>query len=340
MSVHLDSSWTPAESPRQLLNERTWLAGYALAGFGYGVVTVLTAMCSRSLYRSIQPSNRTQRVVLLVFVAVIFVAASLFIIGTAKMTELSFVTYRLYPGGPAAFEIEMFSLPIDVLAVTPIVFSNWLCDGLLCWRCMVIYSNITYARWLSRVVPLLLYLSEIGMGILWIAQISAPNSSLWSSTVVNTINFTTPYFWIGFSLNILATAAIVGRLLMHRRNISHAMGGNYGLQYVSLAAIIVESALLYSAFLLMFLVPYTMDHPVQNAFLQLFGEAQMIPTLLIVHRVASGEAWSNSLNATGLSTNSDSLNSIRMQPININIAHVEAGPSTPASSFKVGNRVV
>lgn len=41
---------------------------------------------------------------------------------------------------------------------------------------------------------------------------------------------------------------------------------------------VVESAFLYSAFALLFLVPFAVGHPIQNAFVQLLGEIQVCPS--------------------------------------------------------------
>jgi hypothetical protein len=91
----------------------------------------------------------------------------------------------------------------------------------------------------------------------------------------NTINFTGPYFWMSLSLNITMTVAICARLLFYRRRISSVFGPNHGTQYTSVAAMVVESAALYSAFALLFLIPFALNDPLQNAFIQLMGEIQV-----------------------------------------------------------------
>lgn len=68
----------------------------------------------------------------------------------AKMTQLSFIDYRLFPGGPgsyifhlnseccmyteqriAAFEEDEFSIPIDEISNVSYVIANWLADGMV-----------------------------------------------------------------------------------------------------------------------------------------------------------------------------------------------------------------
>ena len=113
------------------------------------------------------------------------------------------------------------------------------------------------------------------LSVVWLIQVSAPASSPWGNLSNNAINFTAPYFWMSLSLNISMTIAICGRLLFYRRRITRVLGPNHGTQYTSVAAMIVESSFIYSAFSLLFLIPFALNNPIQNAFIQLMGEIQV-----------------------------------------------------------------
>ena len=80
---------------------------------------------------------------------------------------------------------------------------------------------------------------------------------------------------MSLSLNISMTIAICARLLFYRRRITRVLGKNHGTQYTSVAAMIIESSFLYSAFSLLFLIPFALNNPIQNAFIQLMGEIQV-----------------------------------------------------------------
>ncbi|KAF8966599.1 hypothetical protein BDZ97DRAFT_1807052, partial [Flammula alnicola] len=112
------------------------------------------------------------------------------------------------------------------------------------------------------------------LGIAWLVQVSAPTSSPWSPS--KGINVTLPYFWLSLALNITMTLAICARLCMFRWRIFCA--------YLLV-------------FALCFLVPFSVNHPIQYVFLQVLGEAQIIAPLLITYRVACGEAWSSKTRA-------------------------------------------
>jgi hypothetical protein len=132
------------------------------------------------------------------------------------------------------------------------------------------------------------------------------NSPYFSST---NINYTVPYLSLSLALNIIITLVIVLRLLTYRHRISKVLGSNYGTQYTSIAAMIVESAALYSAFSVVFLTLFLLNNPISATFLQSFTQVQVstrkqrgiraaydmpqiIAMLLIVFRVAQGKGWS------------------------------------------------
>ena len=108
------------------------------------------------------------------------------------------------------------------------------------------------------------------MSICLLVQISQPSLSLWSS-----LNFSLPYFTLSLSLNIIVAIFITLRLLSQRRKIVNILGKQHAQQYVSIAAMIIESAALYSVFSVTFLGLYGANHPVQNVFLQILPQIEV-----------------------------------------------------------------
>ena len=143
----MNSSWIPDEDPTTLFSERAWLIGAILTGVGYGVVITLYGFCLRQLLKNTDRS--LQRTSLLVYTTLITLFGTLFLAACARMTELSFVDYRLFPGGPgksllptfllhsifspftAAFENVEFSIPPDELGNVAFVLGNWFADALV-----------------------------------------------------------------------------------------------------------------------------------------------------------------------------------------------------------------
>ncbi|KAF7312840.1 hypothetical protein MKEN_00967900 [Mycena kentingensis (nom. inval.)] len=92
-------------------------------------------------------------------------------------------------------------------------------------------------------------------------------------------------------MTVILTSLIAGRLLFMRRRLRRLMGPDTRTPYVTLSAMLVESATLYSVNGLVFLISYGVNSPVQNLFLPLLGQTQSIAPLLIILRVARGYAW-------------------------------------------------
>ncbi|KAK0473965.1 hypothetical protein IW261DRAFT_1502537 [Armillaria novae-zelandiae] len=285
MSTDLDPAWTPNEDPATLLAERTWLIGAILTGVGYGVVLTLTLICIGRLLKRRRGSSLKQTYFWLVYVFLVFLFATLFVAGSSTMAQYSFIDYRLFPGGPAQFENLMFSIPVSEMGNVAFVLSNWFADAVVVWRCLIVYKGTRFSWWLIALFPCLMYIASWIFGLLWLIQVSAPASSPW---VTNSINFTQPYFWTSFSLNVTMTLAIVSRLLVYRYRISSTSTQAF-------ASMIVESSLLYTSFQLLFIVPFGLNSPVQTIFIQplIPGPGLSFAPLLIIFRMSSGRAWTS-----------------------------------------------
>ncbi|KAJ7670412.1 hypothetical protein B0H14DRAFT_1027016 [Mycena olivaceomarginata] len=280
------SSYSPDESSADLFNEKMWLHGAVLCTVAYGVVLTLFSMCFYLLVKGMTRSSYKRSLFFLVYISVEFILATLFEGSLAKYVQLAFIEDRNFPGGPGAYEAAMFSIPVDEIGNVAFVLTNWLSDGLVVWRCLVIYSSCGVPMWVVMALPFLLLLASVGTGLLWLIQISA--TSPFSSS---TVNWTIPYLSLSLALNILVTIAIVIRLWVYRRRISGVFDANHGSQYTSIAAMLVESAFIYSSFSILFLVPFGMNIPLSELFLQALSEIQTISTMLIVFRTAQGKVW-------------------------------------------------
>lgn len=114
-------------------------------------------------------------------------------------------------------------------------------------------------------------LVSLATGTLFLLQVSA--NSPWVDG--GSINWTIPFFSLSLSLNIIITIAIVLRLLLFRRQIVLLLGKDHGTQYTSIAAMIVESAAIFSTFSLLFLVPFALNHPLNEVFFQALSGVQV-----------------------------------------------------------------
>ena len=110
------------------------------------------------------------------------------------------------------------------------------------------------------------------MGVLWTLQSSHPGLSLYSK---EPLAFGTAYYTLSLGTNIILTALIVVRLLMYRRAYLAHLPAEHALQYLSIATLIIESAALYSAFAIAFLVSYALNKPINQAWLGFAQAAQV-----------------------------------------------------------------
>ena len=117
-------------------------------------------------------------------------------------------------------------------------------------------------------------LSSAVMGTLWTLQSSKPGLSLYSK---EPLAFGTAYYATSLGLNVVLTALIVLRLLMFRRQLLAHLPPEHARQYLSIVSLIVESASLYSAFAIAFLVSYALNKPINQVWLGFTQAAQVRP---------------------------------------------------------------
>ena len=90
-----------------------------------------------------------------------------------------------------------------------------------------------------------------------------------------TINIGIAYWSTSIALNVLLTASIAGRLMFMRRKIRRLLGPKHDSPYTSVIAMLVESAALYTAWALVFMVCYAKGDIFQNVVLPSLGHIQV-----------------------------------------------------------------
>ncbi|KAF9234665.1 hypothetical protein BU15DRAFT_65517 [Melanogaster broomeanus] len=286
-------SYTPPESSAVLYAEHTWLAGAVIAGAGYGVVLALTWLWMRPATDETSSSSST--------LSSCSRSGTLFIGSNSKFTQLAFIENRDFPGGPSQYEQEMFSISVDEISNVAFVLSNWLADSLLVWRCAIIYRDTGSLPWIVVAITCLMQLTSYVLGTFFLVQISSPASSPYFNSSTR-VNWTLPYFFLSLAINIVVTIVIVVRLLIYRRRMIQLLGPGHESDTTTVVAVLIESAAVHSTFSLLFLIPFAIDSPVSNAFLQVVGETQLIAPLLIIYREAQGKGWISSTSTAGSST--------------------------------------
>ena len=76
-------------------------------------------------------------------------------------------------------------------------------------------------------------------------------------------------------LNLTATGFIASRLLVHRHQIVSRFGRDHGQHYVSITAVVIESAAIYTSFLIVVIVAYAVGSPLTNLLQQVIEPVQV-----------------------------------------------------------------
>ncbi|KAF8814369.1 hypothetical protein BYT27DRAFT_7082399 [Phlegmacium glaucopus] len=261
----------------QLETERAILIGAFLATFTYGIHLTLFIWCFLTLLRKRSIQNR---LFLLVFITLLVVFGS---IGHGANVKLIVAMFIDKPNIPP-LEVEASLRLVIVLGNSANFVNSWLQDGLLLYRFWVFW----HSGWFILVIPSLMYPASFVLSLMLIVEQLKPGILIWSKI---SVNLGVPYWSISIALNILITLSIAGRLMLIRyqqRNIS----GLSNINYLSISAMLVESAALYTTVGLVFLVSYASNSVVQHYTLAALAQVQCISPLLIILRAVQGKAWS------------------------------------------------
>ncbi|GJJ08924.1 hypothetical protein Clacol_003144 [Clathrus columnatus] len=99
------------------------------------------------------------------------------------------------------------------------------------------------------------------------------------------------FFSLSVGLNVILTSLIVGRLIAYRRKLNRTLGGRQGQPYVTIMAIIIESAALYTCVGIVQVVSLETNTPVSLAIEGLYGIMTALAPHLIAFRVSQGRAF-------------------------------------------------
>lgn len=323
------SSDAPDETARELFAEATWLQGAIVTAVMYGVALTLACMCFRSLWiriRSRGPSYRKD-IFFFCYVFVVITCATIYNIANAQVTQLGFIDRRNYPGGPSAFEQNNSSIPINVT----FVLMDWFADLLMIWRCIVVYRDTRFRIYIT-IFGVVIFLGTFVTASLWVITVSMPAQAgnNWMS-----YSLLFPYLSVSLASTIFISCLTVLRFLEHRHRISSVLGSNHGSIYASFAAMIIESASIYSVCSVLYIVPFAIGNPLANAFLQILGMAQGIAPLLIIYRVAEGKAWTQSNTDQTMTSTSFRMRRTSANPTTQGTSHRRSSPLNIQVTFDV-----
>jgi hypothetical protein len=90
---------------------------------------------------------------------------------------------------------------------------------------------------------------------------------------------------VSLALNLILSGSIVLRLLFFRQRIRKDLGAAAGRQYISIAAMLIESAMLYTVVWICFIVPTQLQNPFQFVFISAWVHVQVSSLLTIFYEL-------------------------------------------------------
>jgi len=286
------------ETPEEILLQKCIFAGGFLACSGFALQLVLYVYCVRILWCR-KPRNWFSSF-LLAFITALFSLNVIYTITITYSFQLTYIDYQNFPGGTLAFMRYEVVLPSNILQFVVALVISVLTDGLLLYRCIVIYS--VFSQWYQVApilsVPAVAYLGSIATVILY-AWVTISPTGLYSPAADH---MGLVYFSVSLSLNILLTLMIATRLFLHRRKTRAVLGDKATAHYASVMSIFIESGALYGVLSLVLLIAYALQSPVEDVFIALVPSVQAISSYLIIYRVGEKTSWETHSSVGPIST--------------------------------------
>ncbi|KAH9943874.1 hypothetical protein B0H21DRAFT_747375 [Amylocystis lapponica] len=248
-----------------------------VGGILYGVELMLYFQTMRILYRNRRRLGRTDQAFAL------FSTATLILITVYEATEAVFgqetwIVNANFPGGPAAYQAVYDSAWYQTMGSTATVMLDLLTDGLLIYRCYIVWNSYRIIAF-----PCFLWIATLALGIVELYTSGSPNSNLFDGLAQD---IGLAYFSTTIGLNVLVTGLICGRILWFARNVHVSLGRSVAHTYIGVIALIVESALPFSLFGIAFLVSYGLNSEISIFFLTCYVMFTCISPQMLILRQA------------------------------------------------------
>jgi hypothetical protein len=262
--------------------ERSRLVGIILGGVSYGAYLLLTVQAMIALMQRPRHGQKiaNNRRTLICYTLVTFALGTTSFACNTKFTEMIWIDLRDAPGGPAAQIRNVMHYRINFLAICCGYVTEWLMQALLLYRCFVIWN------WERHVmIPMVsLYIGMIAAAIVVLVQAG-------TGTPFYDINTTVAYLAFQVAHTMLYTILVAKRLLHIRGQMKSALVEYDSSTYETIILTVVESAMAYTVFIIIFIVGFAvhLDSLSTLCFLSI-NQVQGITQLFIIIRVARGRA--------------------------------------------------
>ncbi|KAF9442830.1 hypothetical protein P691DRAFT_680737 [Macrolepiota fuliginosa MF-IS2] len=256
----------------------------ALGGVLYGIALALYWLSAQALYPRLRGAGQRRGCIVSFTTASIVISIGLVLtMLNLRVPQLDHVD-NINLSAPVRYRTRtslcLLGVAIDALTV-----------GIHLWRVWVIWGATRY-QILVTLLPTLFLLPYLGVNTTMILTGVIRDRSDGALMVCYIVTFT-----LGTTTRVLATLLVVLRLLLMRQRQIRLMVGvsEFGRQYTSISAMLVESCALGSVWALVDLVffKFLAEGLVNGIFFINESYIEIIAFLLVIYRVSAGRAWNS-----------------------------------------------
>jgi len=260
-----------------------WYIGNIGISILYGIELVIYGASMKVLFRR-KPQNRNKTdTFFMVFSTVLLLCCTINLAANCVFGEEWWIVNQNYPGGSEEWFADNAAVWYQTWASAANVLVQLLADALLIYRCFVLWSTFYIIA-----LPCLVWLASLGLGISTLYYSGSPGGDDYAGLAQTT---STAYLSCTMAINISMSALICGRILYFARTTERVLMNGGTRQYFSIVTIIVESALLYTTFGIMYLVTFAIGSDLGALFMSFYAMFTVISPQLIILRVVKGSAW-------------------------------------------------
>ncbi|KJA18329.1 hypothetical protein HYPSUDRAFT_960575 [Hypholoma sublateritium FD-334 SS-4] len=237
------------------------LVATLLSTVAYGLVIALVCRCLSLLWRDkLSPSPPRRRLFFIIYTLYMF-----FLSTAAAVQTMVFITRSIFHGVDSRLHPLMQTNEPLILP-----FVVWGADGLLIWRCLEFYENLSWGR--RMFLKCILCFSNVvslGNGILY--YLGPQTSRFFPQLTITTINL-----GITTLVNCILTTLIIVRLGFQKEAMCKIFGPRFETPYIRIIIMLVESCSMIVMTSLVYLILFARGNGVDL-------NSSIIPLLLLPH---------------------------------------------------------
>jgi len=220
----------------------------------------------------------------IVYGAILLALVTIQVISNALWGELMWIDRRNYPGGPLGFYAASQVAWYVVTGCASTATANIFGDGLLVYRCFIIWGS----QWRIIALPALMYLVSIVLAIITVVEGAVPGTAQLKGKPAL---LAVPWFALSLCLNVIVTSMICFRILRVRALTRATLSPEVSKMYTSIATILIESAVPLSILGIGLVITVAMNEAPSFAFAYIWSIFCSLSPQMIILRVSMGRGW-------------------------------------------------